>query len=190
MIYTQKIQKAIKFAAKTHNEYQQQTRKGKVIPYIIHPLTVGIILAKAGADEDVIAAGILHDTVEDSVEAKKVTPKMLTERFGQNVSDLVMSVTEKNKALSWETRKREALAHIVHFSHDSLLLKSADILSNFLEVIDDYARYGEKVFERFKGSREKMLKHSLDSIGAILARWPKNPLAKDLKKLEKEINSF
>lgn len=190
MIYTKKIQKAIKFAAKTHNEYQQQTRKGKVIPYITHPLTVGIILAKAGASEDVIAAGILHDTVEDSIETKKVTSKMLTERFGKKVSDLVMSVTEKDKKLPWEVRKREALDHIKHFSHGSLLLKSADILSNFSEIIDDYARFGEKVFERFKGSREKMLRHSLDSINAILARWKKNPLAKDLRKLEKEIRSF
>ncbi len=70
MIYTQKIQHAIRFAIKTHEGYQKQKRKGKDVPYITHPLTVGLILAKAGANEDVIIAGILHDTIEDSIEEK------------------------------------------------------------------------------------------------------------------------
>jgi len=52
MNYTSKIQKAIKFAAKTHDLYQKQMRKGKNIAYITHPLTVGIILALAGSPED------------------------------------------------------------------------------------------------------------------------------------------
>ena len=72
-IYTDKIRRAIKFASKTHNQYQQQTRKGKVIPYITHPLTVGIILSLAKAPEDVIVAGILHDTIEDSPKDKNDT---------------------------------------------------------------------------------------------------------------------
>jgi len=109
-MYTIKIQKAIKFAAKTHNHYQDQKRKGKRIPYIIHPLTAGIILAGVNATEDVIVAGILHDTIEDSVDDKKVTPEMLTERFGKNVSDLVLSVTETDRDMSWADRKKELLS--------------------------------------------------------------------------------
>lgn len=180
MIYTQKIQKAIKFAAKTHNQYQQQTRKGKVIPYISHPLTVGIILALVKASEDVIAAGILHDTIEDSVKEKKVTPEMLSERFGKEVARLVLSVTEKNKDLPWEQRKKEALEHIKQFSHESLLIKSADIISNVSEIVDDYARYKEKTFERFSAPKEKIIENQLRVISAIVSCWKENPLAKDL----------
>jgi (p)ppGpp synthase/HD superfamily hydrolase len=44
MVNIQKIQKAIKFAVKTHEVYQKQTRKGKDVSYITHPLTVGLIL--------------------------------------------------------------------------------------------------------------------------------------------------
>jgi (p)ppGpp synthase/HD superfamily hydrolase len=190
MIYNQKIQKAIKFAAKTHNEYQQQTRKGKVIPYITHPLTVGIILAKAGADDDVIAAGILHDTIEDSTPEKKVTFEMLEKRFGSVVAQMVLDVTETDKALPWEERKKQAAEHVKTFSHDSLLVKSADVISNTTEILDDYARYGDQVFSRFSASKEKNLKNKLTLIAAILKRWPENPLAEDLKKLEKEIKSF
>ncbi len=115
MVYTQKIKDAIKFATKTHEVYQKQKRKGKDIPYITHPLIVGFILARAGASEDVVIAGILHDTIEDSTEERKVTREMLTERFGENVAQLVSSVTEHDKEMSWQARKDEAFEHIQSF---------------------------------------------------------------------------
>lgn len=190
MIYSEKIQKAIKFAAKTHNQYQQQTRKGKVIPYIAHPLTVGIILALAKARENVIVAGILHDTIEDSVEEKKVTHEMLTQRFGKNVADLVLSVTEQDKELSWQERKQEALSHIKDFTHDSLLLKSADVLSNGRELLDDYARFGDEIFLRFNAPKEKILEHQMKIITTILDCWNENPLVSDLQILLAELNKI
>lgn len=180
MIYTEKIQRAIKFAAKTHNHYQQQLRKGKVLPYVMHPLTVGIILTKAGAKEDVVVAGILHDTIEDSIQEKKVTVEMLSERFGQDVAMLVLSVTEQDKKLSWDERKAQAIEHIKHFSVDSVLIKSADVISNVSELIDDYAREGEEVFSRFSASREKTINNQLNVMAAILKKWPESPLAEDI----------
>ncbi len=190
MNYTIKIQKAIKFAAKTHDLYQKQTRKGKNIAYITHPLTVGIILSLAGASEDVIVAGILHDTVEDSIEEKKVTAEMLTERFGAEVAEIVLSVTESDKALSWDERKLEALDRICGYSHDSLLVKSADIISNMSETLDDYLRYGDEVFSRFSVSKEKVIAHQLKAINAIAICWKKNPLAPDLYRIAKGLESL
>lgn len=190
MKLTIKIQKAIKFAAKTHQVYQDQKRKGKRIPYITHPLTVGLALSLAGAKEDVIVAGILHDTIEDSTEKKKVTPAMIEERFGKKVRDLVVSVTEMDRKLPWAKRKALALEHIKHFSRDSVLVKSADVLSNGAEVVDDYARYGEEVFKRFKASRAETLNNYQNLIVALLKRWPNNPLAGDLKRLAKEIKKI
>ena len=187
MVYTLKINNAIKFAIKTHEIYQKQARKGKNVAYITHPLTVGIILAKAGATEDVIVAGILHDTIEDSVLEKKVTPAMLTERFGDNVSQLVWSVTEHDRRLPWDERKSQALAEINKSSGDSLLIKSADILSNMLELLDDHARYGDPVFERFSVPKEKTVKHQLAATQALINCWPENPLLEDLLSLEKSL---
>lgn len=187
MIYTQKIQHAIRFAIKTHEGYQKQKRKGKDVPYIIHPLAVGLILATAGAKEDVIIAGILHDTIEDSIEEKKVTKEMIVERFGDKVYELVLSVTEQNKDLSWDERKAEAIEHIKTFSNDSLLLKSADIISNVSEIISDYKKEGEKVFERFKAPKEKIIQNQLKTINAIVDKWENNPLSGDLLFLAKEL---
>jgi (p)ppGpp synthase/HD superfamily hydrolase len=190
MIYSEKIKKAIKFAIKTHEVYQKQKRKGKGTAYISHPLTVGMVLAIAGAGEDVVTAGILHDTIEDSVAEKKVTEKMLIDRFGEEVSNLVLSVTEKDKKLSWDERKKEALLHIEKFSHDSLLLKSADILSNVTELVDDYVRGGDIVFSRFNASKEKIIDNQLKVITAILDAWKENPLADDLTELKKDLQKI
>jgi hypothetical protein len=189
MAYSARLQKAVRFATKTHEVYQKQTRKGKDIPYITHPLTVGLILARAGAPEDVVIAGILHDTIEDSPPAKKVTKEMIAERFGDNVAALVASVTEFHKDLPWEQRKLEAIAHIKKFSHESLLVKSADVIGNLTELIDDYERIGEAVWTRFNAPKEKILENARRVISMILERWPGNPLAGDLREVDRRLNS-
>lgn len=181
MIYTSNIQKAIRFSVKTHEVYQKQKRKGKDIPYITHPLSVGLILARAGASEEVIIAGILHDTIEDSIPEKKVTREMLAGRFKEEVAALVASVSETDKSLSWEERKKEALTHIATFSNGSLLVKSADIISNTSELLEDIEREGEEVFSPFNAPKEKIIKHYLESIAAIIGKWEDSPLADDLR---------
>jgi hypothetical protein len=59
-------------------------------------------------------------------------------------------------------------------------VKSADIISNTSELIDDYDRDGEKIFERFAASKEKFLAHQLALMRAIKLRWPENPLVPNL----------
>lgn len=182
-VFSPRIRRALRFATKTHEVYQKQKRKGKDVPYITHPLTVALILARAGAGEDVVMAGILHDTIEDSTAEKKVTPAMLAERFGERVAQLVESVSETDKQLPWEQRKRAAEAHIEQFSHDSLLLKSADVISNMSELFDDYARNGEAAFSPFHAPKEKVLENARRVVAALLRRWPENPLRSDLREI-------
>lgn len=183
MIYTAKIQQAIRFSIKTHEVYQKQKRKGKDVPYITHPFIVELILARARASEDVIVAGILHDTIEDSIGEKKVTRQMLEQQFGTSVADLVESVTETRKDLPWAERKREALAHIEQFSEQSVLVKSADVISNLSELFDDYTRDGEATWRRFNAPKEDLLHNARLVISALQDRWSDNPLADDLRDL-------
>jgi (p)ppGpp synthase/HD superfamily hydrolase len=181
MVYTDKIQRAIRFSIKTHELHQKQKRKGKDIPYIVHPLTVGMILAAADACEDAIAAGILHDTIEDSLPEKKVTRKELEERFGSIVADIVESVTESEKSLDWVQRKEEALEDIAGFSYESVLVKSADVLSNHTDLLSDYGEMGKAAVERFGAGPEAYLEHGIKVINALIKRWPESPLAPDLE---------
>lgn len=183
-----KIQKAIKFATKTHEVYQKQKRKGKDIAYITHPLTVGLILAHAGADDDVICGGILHDTIEDSIEEKKVSFEMIKDRFGEDVANLVLAVTETDKSLPWEERKRIAKEHIGDFSNNAVFIKSADILANTKELSEDYEKEGEQIFMRFNAPKEKLLKNYLETITILIEKWPDNPLAQELRFVSSEIS--
>ncbi len=189
MIYSEKLQKAIKFAIKTHEIYQKQKRKGYDIAYTSHPLTVGIILARAGAQEEIVIAGILHDTIEDSKKEKKVTPEMIESRFGKLVVDLVVSVTQES-GLSWTEKKKNALENIKRFSNESMFLKSADVLSNAQDIIYDYDKKGDQIFEKFNApdpKKENTIDNYLNIIEVILSRWDNNPLKEDLKLLSEEL---
>lgn len=190
MIYTDRLRHAIRFSIKTHEVYQKQKRKGKDIPYIVHPLAVGLMLSMAGAREGLVVAGILHDTIEDSVPEKKVTKAMIAERFGDEVANLVESVTEPNKELPWEERKKEALEHIDSFSHDSILLKSADVIANNAEILEDYAKEGEATFARFNAPKEKTIPQTLRIIEKLLEKWPESPLAPDLSEIARRLQAI
>lgn len=187
MIYTQKIQDAVHFSIAVHEEPVKQKRKGKEVPYITHPLTVGLILSQAGASDEVVIAGILHDTIEDCEPYGSVTKEMLTEKFGEQVAELVDNVTEKDKSLSWHERKEKALEEIRQFSHDSLLVKSGDIISNNTELIADYEADGEATFERFNAPKEDTIPHTLMAIGVIINAWAENPLSDDLMSVARKL---
>ena len=82
-----KIRKAIEFAMDAHAD---ATRKGKSRPYILHPLEAMNIAASLTEDEEVLAAAVLHDVVEDT----DVKEAEIREVFGDRVADLVMAESE------------------------------------------------------------------------------------------------
>ena len=121
------IQRAYVFAATAH---AGQTRLSGE-PYLSHPLAVADTLADMGFDEPTVAAGLLHDTVEDT----KATIEEIDENFGEEVADIVDGVT-KISMIPFEN-KEEAQAEnirkmILAMSHDMrvLMVKLADRLHN------------------------------------------------------------
>lgn len=141
-----KILKAQEFAKKAHAE---QVRKGTNIPYITHPMEVCEILKKMDADEDVLCAGLLHDTVEDA----GVLLKTLEQEFGKKVADLVGSHSE-DKSLSWKERKTIALTELAHAPKNLQMMVLADKLSNARATRKDYMEMGDKVWERFNAGKK------------------------------------
>lgn len=191
MIYTPRMVDAVFFATQTHQLVAKpQYRKGKAVPYITHPLAVGLILARAGADEDVVIAGILHDVIEDCDPYESVTVEMLHQRFGAEVAMLVNSVTEQNKRLGWHERKEAALIEIQQFSNEALLLKSADVISNTTELILDFEVDGVATFERFNAPYADIITHTLLVIKTILEAWPESPLKGDLVHCHKAMSAM
>lgn len=84
------IDKALAIAAIAH---RNQVRKGTDIPYFVHPVRVGMILQEYGCSEDVICAGILHDTVEDT----DMTLSILSLEFNDNVARIVEGWAVRNR---------------------------------------------------------------------------------------------
>ncbi|MBU2575799.1 HD domain-containing protein [Patescibacteria group bacterium] len=191
-VFSPNIFKAIKFATKTHEIYQKQKRKHKDIPYITHPLTVGLILARAGAPENIIIAGILHDTMEDGVAEHKVTRAMLDERFVDSVGNIVEGVTEPNKELPWHERKQLALEHIKIINGPTLWVKSADVISNVSEILDDYGHDGDDVFSRFNAPKKDIIANYIAVLRALIKRLEKFdiPLIVDLEGLVFEVEEL
>jgi len=120
-----KFLEAMEFAATAH---KGQLRKFPVgIPYISHLHAVSMILTKAGYDEEVIIAGILHDIVEDT----QFTANDIKLRFGDKVLEYVLAVTE-HKSLAWVERKEKYLNQLKQASEEAKAISAADLLSNRL----------------------------------------------------------
>lgn len=175
------IKKAFGFAYRVHQIDQFQLRKGKLVPYILHPLSVANRLQRAGADPQIIAAGLLHDTIEDCSPQGSVTKSILEKEFGPRIAEMVNDVTEQDRSLSWEERKQQALDHMQYLSHDSVLLKSADVLDNLSDQIEDYKLLGDKMFESYNAPKSAQLTRYRKLIQKLLEVWPDNPLSRSLE---------
>jgi (p)ppGpp synthase/HD superfamily hydrolase len=141
------IERAIETAVKAH---EKQKRKGTRIPYITHPFTVGITLAKAGCSEEVVAAGILHDTVEDA----RIKPSRIKEEFGEKVASMVEKCTEPDKRRSWRKRKQHTLDSLKKAGLDVKFVVCADKLHNIRTIARDYRKVGDRVWKRFRRGRK------------------------------------
>ncbi len=122
------VEKAWKFAEKAH---EGQIRKSGE-PYFIHPCLVASILTELMIDPPTIAAGLLHDTVEDCPD---ITLETIRQNFGEEVAELVDGVTKLNKLdfADREEAQAESLRKmILAMSKDIrvVLIKLADRLHN------------------------------------------------------------
>ena len=136
------IERAIFFATKAH---KGQTRKQKDVDMIFHPFTVGMILQRNGCDEKVVAAGILHDVVEDT----QYTFNDIEREFGKEVRDYVYDASEPDKTLPWKERKQHTVNHIRTASLGSKLIVACDKINNLEDAISNIKEFGEdKVLAR------------------------------------------
>ena len=135
------IRQAAAFAEMAH---KGAVRKGTNIPYITHPLETAVITSMMTGDEELIAAALLHDTMEDA----GITYDDLKNRFGVRVADLVAEESE-DKSRSWQERKSTTLEHLKTASSEVKILTLADKLSNIRSMARDYLLKGEELWERF-----------------------------------------
>lgn len=124
------ILRAIEFAARKHAN--QRRKDENASPYINHPVSVAFALAEIGRvkDSEILAAAILHDTLEDT----ETTKEELGEAFGSRVLKLVEEVTDDKRKPKAE-RKRLQVERARHLSPGAAQIKLGDKISNISDLI-------------------------------------------------------
>jgi (p)ppGpp synthase/HD superfamily hydrolase len=156
-----KTQVAVEYARRLH-EGQRRQVDGQ--PFILHPLEVGALLYQAGAPDDVVAAGLLHDTIEKSGAAESELSRL----FGAHVTGLVRAVTEDDQIKGYAHRKAALRDQVAHAGEEALMLFAADKVSKARELSLD-AGLGVTV-------RKRRLTHYRRCLALLQERLPDSPL--------------
>ena len=154
---------ALAFAADKHR--RQRRKDAEASPYINHPIALARVLSvEAGlSDATLLAAAVLHDTLEDTETAYEE----LKERFGEPVAAVVLEVSD-DKSLPKEERKRLQVEHAAHISRRAKLVKLADKICNVRDVAAnppqdwplarrrEYFDWAKTVVRRMRGTHAKL----------------------------------
>ncbi|MBQ1373241.1 HD domain-containing protein [Candidatus Saccharibacteria bacterium] len=153
-----KVNLALKVASKAH---RNQTRKGTDIPYIAHPVAVAMIISEYTTDENTVVAGILHDILED-VKPTVYSETDMRNDFGDEIVKIVKDVSEDKTAgepeKPWIERKRGYLAHLDSVEDErSLIVSTADKIHNLTDILEEYERVGDSIWQKFNASKDDEL---------------------------------
>ena len=150
---TDLLDRAIIFAVKAHAGTE---RRGKGFPYIVHPMEAMEIVSTMTADQELLAAAALHDTVEDT----DVTVEQLREEFGDRIADLVAVESDVmdegvNEEDSWRARKEAGIQRLARAGRDAKIVALGDKLSNMRAIARDYAVQGDALWNLFHAKDPK-----------------------------------
>jgi len=164
--------------AKATEAHAGQVRNGSGgMPYIEHPLAVADLVAEHGFGDEVVAAALLHDVVEDS----ETTVEELRQSFGEPVAGLVAVLSDDESIADYRERKREHRTRVAAVDGDALAIYAADKLTNTRLLRRAYAEQGEAVAAEFKVPLE--LKVEIWNADAELLRQlaPQPPFVDELE---------
>lgn len=170
--------KAKEFANSAHSGQVRKADPEK--PMIVHPISVANMLREYGFDENVIAAGYLHDVVEDT----KYTEEDILEHFGKDITSLVMGASEPDKSLSWEERKQHTIDHTKDLDLRHKAIICADKISNLGDIkilAEIRGEYNFNAFKRGFDSQKWYYEHVYQSL--IHGEDPDHPMFVRLKTL-------
>jgi len=150
---TELLDRAIIFAVHAHAGTE---RRGKGYPYVVHPLEAVEIVATMTADQELLAAAALHDTVEDT----EVTVEQIRAEFGERIASLVADESDElpegvSEEASWHARKRAAIERLKRASYDAKMVALGDKLSNMRAIARDYAVQGDALWNLFHAKDPK-----------------------------------
>ncbi len=139
---------AINFACMAH---EGQVRKGTKVPYCVHLMETLSIVSRLTTQQEVLAASVLHDILEDT----DISKDELLESFSEWVVELVVSETTykrkgENPRETWKSRKQETIDRMYRCKAiETKIIALGDKYSNLKFLYDEYRIHQEKVWDRF-----------------------------------------
>lgn len=174
MGYPDVVHRALDFAAVQHRAQVRKSPEAE-IPYLAHCAGVALLLSRFGFDDEVVAAGILHDVVEDT----PVTGEALEASFGPRIRALVEACSERDKSLPWEARKAAYIAHLRTAAPEARAISACDKLHNMQSLLRS-ARLGLDPFANMKRGREVQLGRFRQFLEALGDGWG-HPLVEEIR---------
>ncbi len=174
------IEKAIRMAASAH---EGQMRKDGP-PYIIHPFAVALMLARHGFKEEVIAAALVHDVLEDTA----VTAEQMGEELGAEVLELVQAVSYE-KGLSWEDQRVKYIEAVRVAPEGAKAISIADKIHNAESLLMGYEKEGKAMWGRFNRPRDKKIWFEEEMLKMARESW-RHPLVDEYAALVEKLKSL
>jgi (p)ppGpp synthase/HD superfamily hydrolase len=167
-----------------HSAHAGQVRNGSGgMAYVEHPRAVAELLAKQGFGDEVIAAALLHDVVEDS----ELTVDDLHRMFGPEVAVTVAALSDDETIESWRERKEEHRQRIRAADGDTLAIYGADKLNNVSNLHRVHAEEGSAVEREFEVSLDHKLEVWAEDLEMLRREAPELPF---LDELEAELSGL
>lgn len=180
------FERAAVFAAMAHCG---MTRKGKRVPYLAHPMEAAAIVAEMTEDQELVAAAMLHDVVEDT----EITLGEVREYFGERVAFYVGGESEdKRRDLppesTWLLRKQETIAFLRERADaGAKMIALADKLSNMRSIYRDLQIVGDRLWERFHQKEKSMHGWMYRQVAEALLEFREYPAWKEYDRLIREV---
>jgi len=124
---------AFAYAAALH---EGQRRESDLAPFVLHPVEVAQLLHGRGFDDEVVAAGLLHDVIEDT----ETTADDLRERFGDRVAALVTALSDDPSIADPRERKRALREQVARADRTAQAIFAADKVAKARELRATLAR--------------------------------------------------
>ncbi|HEX5984235.1 MAG TPA: HD domain-containing protein [Solirubrobacterales bacterium] len=163
---------------KARTAHAGQVRNGSGgMPYVDHPITVAARLEELGYRDEVLAAALLHDVVEDS----ETTLDELRVGFGDEVAGLVGALTDDESIESYRERKAEHRERVAAAEEEALAIYAADKLTNSSTLAATYADEGESVRDEFNVPLELKLEVWDADLALLREKAPELPYLDELE---------
>ncbi len=175
MTYTDNIiENAAAIAAIAH---RNQTRKNDDTPYVMHPISVAVTLARHGFPDAVVAAGLVHDVLEDT----DFPETELEQAIGDVAFRIVKDVTN-DPTLEWEEQRAAYVAHVRQASPEAKAVSTADKVANLRNLLFAYAQEGPDLWKKFNRGKEKKLWFEESMLAMLKETW-QHPLVDEYERL-------